>query len=219
MWAWVALCCSCQMHGYRRLRIVLAALYMLDYRCPTINAGLELTEVQMFGPWISALMAILQACYLHHVDFSLRLPCRVMVAYLSVFLLFHNTGYHQQVRTWKRRLQHLFQASLQSFSSMMQRQFAVYALLHVNAETSGRGQWLQNKTFYVCSTTTGIHVRQDARWRKHRCLEQGQFVNVELVMHYLHTRGLLHEVAIVPLFNLVNATVTRSKEIEIIQNW
>ena len=39
----------------------------------------------MFGPWIYALMAILQACYLHHVDFSFRLPCRVMFAYLSVF--------------------------------------------------------------------------------------------------------------------------------------
>ena len=38
-------------------------------------------------------------------------------------------------------------------------------------------------------------------------------------MHYLHSRGLLHEVTIVPLFNLVNATDTRSKEIEIIQNW
>ena len=121
----------------------------------------------MFGPWIYALMAILQACYLHHVDFSFRLPCRVMFAYLSVFLLFHNTGWNQQIRTWKRRLQHLFQASLQSLSSMMQRQFVVYALLHVNAETSGRCRWLQNKT-YVGSTATGIHVRQDARWRKHR---------------------------------------------------
>ena len=38
-------------------------------------------------------------------------------------------------------------------------------------------------------------------------------------MHYLHSRGLLHEVVIVPLFNLVNATDTRSKETEIIQNW
>ena len=38
-------------------------------------------------------------------------------------------------------------------------------------------------------------------------------------MHYLHSRGLLHEVAVVPLFNLVNATGIRSKEIEIIQNW
>ena len=67
--------------------------------------------------------------------------------------------------------------------------------------------------------TTGIHSRQDARWRKHRCLEQGQFVNVELALHYLHSRDLLHEVAIVPLFNLVSATDTRSKEVEIIQNW
>ena len=153
---------------------------------------------------------MLQACYLHRVDFSLRFPCRVMLAYVSGFLLFRNTGYHQQVRTWERRLQHLFLASLQSFSTMMQRQFAVYALLHVDAETSGRGPWLQNKTFYVGNATTGIHLRQDARWRKHRCLEQGQFVNVELVMHYLHSRGLLHDVVIVPLFNLVNATDTRS---------
>ena len=52
-----------------------------------------------------------------------------------------------------------------------------------------------------------------------RCGEQGQFVNVELVMLYLHSRGLLHEVVIVPLFNLVNATDTRSKETEIIQTW
>ena len=100
---------------------------------------------------------------------------------------------------------------------MMQRQFAVYALLHVSAEVTGRNQWLQNRTFYVGSTTTGIHAGQDARWRKYRCLEQGQFVNVGLVMHYLHSRDLLQEVAImILLFNLVNA---RSKELSIIQKW
>ena len=38
-------------------------------------------------------------------------------------------------------------------------------------------------------------------------------------MHYLHSRDLFHEVAIIPLFNLVNATDTRSKELSIIQNW
>ena len=81
---------------------------------------------------------------------------------------------------------------------MMQRQFEVYALLHVSAEATGRNQWLQNRTFYVGSATTGTHARQDARWRKYRCLEQGQFVNVELVMHYLHSRDVLHEVAIIP---------------------
>ena len=157
-------------------------------------------------------MAIIQACYLHQVDFSLRLLCRAMVAYLSdlsVFLLFHNYGYYSQIKTWQKRLQHLAQATLQSFSSMMQRQFAVYALLHVNADVTGRTPWLQNRTFHVGSTITGIHARQDARWRKYRCLEQGQFVNVELVMHYLHSRDLLHEIAIIPLFNLVNATDTR----------
>ena len=102
---------------------------------------------------------------------------------------------------------------------MMQRQFAVYALLHVSTEVTGRNQWLQNRTFYVGSTATAIHARQDARWRKYRCLERGQFVNVELVMHYLYSRDLLHEVAIIPLFNLVNATDTSSKELSIIQNW
>ena len=102
---------------------------------------------------------------------------------------------------------------------MMQRQFAVYALLRVNSDITGRTPWLKNRTFYVGSTITGIHARQDARWRKYRCLEQGQFVNVELVMHYPHSRDLLHEVAIIPLFNLVNATDTRSKELSIIQNW
>ena len=42
----------------------------------------------MFGPWIVALMAILQACYLHQVDYSFRLPCRPMLGYLLVFVLF-----------------------------------------------------------------------------------------------------------------------------------
>ena len=101
-------------------------------------------------------MAIIQACYLHQVDFSLRLPCRAMVAYLSVFLLFHNHGYYSQVKSWKKRLEHLAQATLQSFSSMMQRQFAVYALLHVNSDITGRTPWLKNRTFYVGSTITGI---------------------------------------------------------------
>ena len=80
------------------------------------------------------LMAILQSCYFHHVDYSRRRPCRAMISYFSAFPLFqHNNCFSQQVRTWRRRLQHLCQTSLQGFSSMMQRQFAVYALLHVNA--------------------------------------------------------------------------------------
>ena len=82
-----------------RLRVVLSALYMLDYCCPTVSTSFEFDDIHIFGPWISALMAIIQACYLHQVDFSLRLPCRAMVAYLSVFLLFHNFGYYSQVKT------------------------------------------------------------------------------------------------------------------------
>ena len=136
-------------------------------------------------------LAILQACYAYHTDFCLRLPCRVMIAYISVACLIGNHGASKNVRLWRKRLHHLSRTTLQSFSSMMQRQFAVHAqfalvaLFHINANMTGHGQWLANKNFYVGSTTDGIHSRQGAKWRQYRCLPQGRFVYVELVMLFL----------------------------------
>ena len=108
----------------------------------------------------------IQACCEHVLDYSFCLPYRVLVAYISVSCLLGSRGLCQNVRLWRRRLQHLSQSTLPGFSSMMQRQFAVYALLHVKTNLTGHNQWLSSKNFYVGSAKTGIHSRQDARSEK-----------------------------------------------------
>ena len=115
----------------------------------------------------------------HVAVIRLRLPCRIMIQYLAMTLVF-NQGTSKNAPLWKTRLQHLAQATLRSFSRMIQRHFAVHALLLVSTEAAAHGQWLKNKHFYVGSTTAGIHSRQDARRRKHRCVEQEQWDNLSM---------------------------------------
>ena len=102
----------------------------------------------------------------------------------------------------------------------MQRHYAVYALLHVSTEATGHGQWLKNKHFYVGSTAVGIHSKRDARWRNHAVSNKDNLsMRSWLCSIHLHSRDLLHEVAIVPCLNFVNAADTRSRKAEVLRNW
>ena len=59
------------------------------------------------------------------------------------------------------------------------------------------GVLLEDKV-YIGSTTKSIHSRQDARVRKLRLLQEGQFTNTEVMVHYFHTRSDFFHALILP---------------------
>ena len=58
---------------------------------------------------------------------------------------------------------------------------------------------LDSRKFYIGSTTTSVHSRKDARIRKLRLLQQGQFTNTEVMVHYFHTHSDFYGSLTLPL--------------------
>ena len=74
------------------------------------------------------------------------------------------------------------------------------------------GALLQRKRFYVGSTSVSVHSRQDARLRKYRLLQRGEFCNAELMLHYFRTRGDLFDAIIIPLYCFIDLQRARATE-------
>ena len=73
-----------------------------------------------------------------------------------------------------------------------------------------QGTLLDLRKFYIGSTTTSVHSRQDARIRKLRLLQQGQFTNTELMVHYFHVHADFYGSLILPFEKYQNKTVLQS---------
>ena len=72
------------------------------------------------------------------------------------------------------------------------------------------GVLLEDKV-YIGSTTKSIHSRQDARVRKLRLLQEGQFTNTEVMVHYFHTRSDFFHALILPGFCLYRLLTARQQ--------
>ena len=81
------------------------------------------------------------------------------------------------------------------------------------------GALLQRKRFYVGSTSVSVHSRQDARLRKFRLLQRGDFCNAELMLHYFHSHGDLFDAIIIPLYSFTNLPQARATEYSFIHSW
>ena len=56
------------------------------------------------------------------------------------------------------------------------------------------------------------HSRQDARLRKYRLLQRGEFCNAELMLHYFRSRGDLFDAIIIPLHRFTDLQQARATE-------
>ena len=74
------------------------------------------------------------------------------------------------------------------------------------------GSLLDAKKFYVGSTTKTVHQRHDARIRKLRLLQQGQFTNTEIMVHYFHNHADLFDTVILPLGTFPDKVSVRAAE-------
>ena len=63
------------------------------------------------------------------------------------------------------------------------------------------------------------HSRQDARLRKYRLLQRGEFCNAELMLHYFRSRGDLFDAIIIPLHCFTDLQQARATEYSFIHSW
>ena len=112
---------------------------------------------------------------------------------------------------------------LQEFSDLFQTANTVYVMIMPLTKKRGWdyrcGALLQRKRFYVGSTSVSVHSRQDARNRKYRLFQRGEFCNAELMLHYFRSRGDLFDAVIIPLHCFTDLQQARATEYSFIHSW
>ena len=153
-------------------------------------------------------MILLHFCFDVSDYISRRISTRVLAAFIFTQGIFRSCSQALHIKTWQRRLHHLRGLSLQDFSDLFQPSNTVYVMLMPLTKKRGWhyrcGALLQRKRFYVGSTSVSVHSRQDARLRKFRLLQRGDFCNAELMLHYFHSHADLFDAIIIPLYSFTN---------------
>ena len=154
---------------------------------------------------------------------ALRLPTRVLAAFILIQAILHSSCRAMHIRTWRRRFLHLQGLDLLQFSTLFEQSNTVYILLLPLMEKRGwhhvHGALLQRRRFYIGSTSVSAHSRQDARLRKYRLLQRGDFCNAELMLHYVHTRGDLFQAVLIPIHCFETLHQARASEYSLIHSW
>ena len=78
---------------------------------------------------------------------------------------------------------------------------------------------LDSRKFYIGSTSVTVHSRQDARLRKLRLLCQGQFTNIEMVVHYFHCRADFLATIIFPIKIYASTSLAHAAECNLTHVW
>ena len=168
-------------------------------------------------------MILLHFCFDVSDYISLRICTRVLAAFIFIQGIFRSCSQALHIKTWQRRLHHLRGLSLQDFSDLFQSSNTVYVMLLPLTKKPGWhyrcGALLQRKRFYVGATSVSVHSRQDARLRKFRLLQRGDFCNAELMLHYFHSHGDLFDAIIIPLYSFTNLPQARATEYSFIHSW
>ena len=146
-----------------------------------------------------------------------RYPARSLAAFLFLCIL-HGSS-QEMLDTWKRRTKKFLHCSLADISRNFERANATYVLVIPISYIRKRKNVLDLKKFYVGSTTVNCHSRQDARIRKYRLLQEGQFTNTELMVHYFHVHSDLFDAIMIPLTSHNSAEETRAQECTFIRLW
>ena len=154
--------------------------------------------------------------------FFSRKPLRALCGFLWLHALYASQSIHRTMRTWRTRTSHFAGMSFIQFALLFEQPYATYVVIipqlskrHWHYESS----LLDPRKFYIGSTSVSVHSRQDARLRKLRLLEQGQFTNTEMMVHYFHCKGDFSETLIFPLQVFSSTSMARSAECTYIHVW
>ena len=171
---------------------------------------------------MSALMALLHASQCFTPLFGLRRPLRVLCAFLWLHAIQYSASTIAAMNTWKRRTSRFVGTTLLQIALLFEEPFATYVIvvpaLH-KRHWHAQGTLLDSRKFYIGSTTASVHSRQDARIRKLRLLQQGQFTNTELMVHYFHVHADIYDSLILPFEKYQSKTAVRVAECALIQLW
>ena len=152
-------------------------------------------------------MALLHASQCFTPLFGLRRPLRVLCAFLWLHAIQYSTSTIPAMNTWKRRTSRFVGTTLLQMALLFEEPFATYVIV---VPASHKRHWhaqgilLDSRKFYIGSTTTPVHSRQDARIRKLRLLQDGRFTNTELMVHYFHVHADFYDSLILPLETYYN---------------
>ena len=168
-------------------------------------------------------LAVIHACCFHSDELiGFRFCTRVLQVFLCATALHSHPGVSCTIRTWRRRTSHFVGKTLVQIADMMSTPCSTYVVVLPALQ---RRQWtktgslLDAKKFYVGSTTKTVHQRHDARIRKLRLLQQGQFTNTEIMVHYFHNHADLFDTVILPLGTFPDKVSVRAAECTLIHSW
>ena len=154
---------------------------------------------------------------------ALRLPARVLAAFILIQAICQSSCRAMHIRTWRRRFLHLQGLTLLEFSTLFEQSNTVYVLLMPLMEKRGwhhiHGALIQRRRFYIGSTSVSAHSRQDARLRKYRLRQRGDFCNAELMLQYFHIRGDLLHAVLIPVHCFESLHQARASEYSFIHSW
>ena len=158
---------------------------------------------------------------------SLRIPTRVLAAFIFLQGIFRSCSQALHIRTWQRRFHHLRGLSLQDFSDLFQSGNTVYVMIMPFTKKARLAlpMWCSSTTVNAFMLDPLLfqfiltHSRQDARLRKYRLLQRGEFCNAELMLHYFRSRGDLFDAIIIPLHCFTDLQQARATEYSFIHSW
>ena len=148
-----------------------------------------------------ALLSLLHVSTLLTDLLCLRRPLRVLLAFFWLHAVQCSTATATIMTTWKRRTSRFVGTTLLQLAMLFEAPHTTYVIV---IPALNKRQWhpsgvlLEDKV-YIGSTTKSIHSRQDARVRKLLLLQEGQFTNTEVMVHYFHTRSDFFHALILPL--------------------
>ena len=147
----------------------------------------------------------------------LRRPLRVLLAFFW-YMLFIAPLHITTMNNWKRRTSRFVGTTLLQLAMLFGAPHTTYAIV---IPALNRGQWhtLLDDKVYIGFTTKSVHSRQDARIRNLGLLQEGQFTNTEVMVHYFHTRSDFFLALILPLQTFDSKAAVRTAECLLIHQW
>ena len=168
-----------------------------------------------------AMMSLLHVSTILTNLLCLRRPLRVLLAFFWLHAVHCCTTSITSMNTCKRRTSRFVGTTLLQMAMLFEAPYTTYVIV---IPALNKRQWhptgvLLEDKIYVGSTTKSVHSRQDARVRKLRLLQEGQFTNTEVMVHYFHTRSDFFLSIILPLQAFDHKEAVRTAECLLIHQW
>ena len=154
---------------------------------------------------------------------ALRLPARVLAAFILIQAICHSSCRAMHIRTWETSISSFARThSFGVLNIVRTKQHSICSPYALDGKASmASHSWGSYTASEICigSTSVSAHSRQDARLRKYRLLQRGDFCNAELMLHYFPARGDLFHAVLIPVHCFESLHQARASEYSFIHSW